>query len=121
MWLVQVFTDNGATAFLDFLLLANNFNTSSTRTGSRFHNIHILEIAHLPVNHPPFIILRENICPRCNIKCFAMQSSHSQNVSPHQVFTPNTPGSSKMVSFLKLVHIFNAIYFKQSGPKHIPI
>ena len=120
MRLRDVLADNASSAFVNSLLLANNSDALAAGSCIWLQNVHILEIRRLTVNHPSFIVLWENIGGRCDVKGFSVQASHSLDVSPHEVFAANGPGSSEMVDVLLLIEVSKTALSKEACPNHIP-
>jgi hypothetical protein len=120
MGFTHILTHYVTTSLFYLCLFPNNFYSSSTRTCSWLHNVHILKVTYFSVYAPSLVIFRKDISSWCNIKRFAIKSSHALNISPHQIFSSDAPAAGKMVYMLKLVYVLYSISFKKTRPKYIP-
>lgn len=112
---------NIPTSFLDALFFSNNFNSSAATWCCWFHDIHMLKVVDFTVYLPPFIVFRKDVCCGCDVKRLSVETSHSLNVSPHLIFSADTPWACKMIDFLVAVKIFYSSLFKKTRPANIPI
>ena len=89
MRLTHILRKNIARALIHGLLAAYDFDSLTTTRCKWFHNVHVLEVARLSINHPALVVFGEDVRRRCNVKSFPVQSTHPLNVPPHQVFSPD--------------------------------
>ena len=121
MWLAHIFRDDVAWSIFGLLLFTNHLNASAARAGCRFKDVHIFKVTHLSVNGPSLVIFWKNVCGWSNIKSLAIQSSTTQNISPHKILSTDAPTSCKMIDPLELIDIFYTARFKQPCPQQIPV
>ena len=120
MRLTHILRENIARALIHGLLAAYDFDSLTTTRCKWFHNVHVLEVARLSINHPALVVFGEDVRRRCNVKSFPVQSTHPLNVPPHQVFTPDGPRACKVVYMLEGVHVAKTSLSKQACPYYIP-
>jgi hypothetical protein len=120
VWLADVFAYNVTTPLFDLLLLAYDFDSSAARASCWFHNVHVFKLTDFSVNAPPFVIIWQNVSSWSNVEGFAVKTSHSLHILPHQVFASNAPAPCKVICVLKLVYILYSVCLKQACPQYIP-
>ena len=120
MRLTHILRNNIAWALIHGLLAANDFDSFTTARCKRLHNVHILEVARLSINHPALVVFGKDVRWRSNVKSFPVQSTHPLNVPPHQIFTPDRPWACKVVYMLEGVHVAETSLFKQACPDYVP-
>ena len=103
----------------DLLLLANNFDTASTRRCTRLHNVHVSIIFSFSIHAELSIVVREKICLWAEIKLLE-NTLHSANVLPHHVFSTNLERLREMVHFLIFCSLFEMLRLDLSCPHNVP-
>jgi hypothetical protein len=109
----------GSTFYL--LFFSYYLNTSSTRTRSWFHDVHVFKVCHSSICLPSFVVFRKNVSHGCYVKKRTIQSSITDYISPHRIFTPHTPTTCEMIDLLEFINIFYPVSFEVASPKYIPI
>lgn len=96
-------TDDVATALVNILFFANDFDASPAAGCCRFQYVHILEIRYLPIKLKSLIVFWKNVSRRCNVIALAVEPAHPLDVFPHLVLTTEAPTACKMVNFLTAI------------------
>lgn len=105
---------------VDYVLLAYDLDASSATGGGRLQDVHVLEVVHLSVIHPPLVVLWEDVRCRRDLVFFAVLSPLLLHISPHVGFGPQTPGVWEVVYLLVLVHVLKFAWFNQIRPHAVP-
>ena len=71
---------------LNFLLLANNLDTSSARRGTRLHYVHMLVIFCFSIHAEFTIVIGEQVSFWAEIE-LREDSAHSTDVLPHHILS----------------------------------
>lgn len=102
------------------LFFADDSDTLATARCIRLHNVHVLKVTRLAVNHPSLVVLRKDVSRRSNIKSLPVQPAHPLHVSPHVVFPADGPGSCEVIDMLLRVHVPQAALLEETSPDAVP-
>lgn len=121
MGLGDVTTADVAASFIYVLFFPYNFDSTATAGRCGLHDVHVLEVVDLSIEHEPLVVFWENIGRWCNIECLAILPSHPLHVAPQLVLAANAPGACKMVYFLVAVKVLDSARFEKASPAHVPV
>ena len=116
----KVLGDKIATPLVNLVFLPYNLDSPSTTGGRRLQNIHVFEIVHLSVVHPPLVVLRENVCCRSYFEIPSVLPPLFLHISPHVGFRAKTPSIWEMIDFLIWVHMLQLAWSNESWPHTVP-
>ena len=102
------------------LFLANDSDTFATARCIWLHNVHVLKVTCLAVNHPSLVVLREDVSRWSNVKSLPVQPAHPLHVPPHVVFPTDCPGAREVIYMLLRVHVPQTALPEETGPDDIP-
>lgn len=97
MGLREVLGHQVARSLVDLLLLADDADASAATRGSWLHDVHVFEVVHFTLVHPPLVILWEYVGWRADLEVLAVPPSLALGVSPEITLVSDVPGASEMV------------------------
>lgn len=83
MGVADVLRDHVASLAFDFLLLANNFNSTSATKSVWFHNVHVLVPICFTLGGELAEVIREQVGAGTEVELLGEESLHSRAVFPH--------------------------------------
>ena len=110
-----------AVALVDGLFLAYDADTPATTRRNRLYYEHVLEVVHLSVDAPAFVVFGHDVSRWTDIEGLAVESFHALHISPHIVLPADCPRASKMVNVLTRIQILESALFEEASPGYVPI